>query len=315
MMSAVTNTLPDQGPLADKGPLLGERLALGKGLGVRFWGVRGSHPVCGPRFAHFGGNTPCVEVSVGGQRFVLDAGAGLIELGQELCRDVGCPGNSSGDFPGNFPGDIHLMLSHLHHDHISGLPFFKPALRPDCRIHTWCGNLGGDSAGPALGVMYQPPLFPVTLDQLPATFEHHGFHAGETLEIAGCQIRTCLLQHPAGATGYRFDHNGHAVCYISDIEHGADGPCPELKKFVAGADLVIYDSMFLEEEYCRCIGWGHSTWREGVRLCREGGAKAMAMFHLHPDRDDDAHRLIEAELARELPGSFVAREGLTLNFR
>lgn len=288
MMAAVTNTTAD------------------KGLSVRFWGVRGSHPVCGPRFAYFGGNTPCVEVCVDGQRFIVDAGAGLIELGQALCRDVGCDGS--------FPADVHLLLSHLHHDHISGLPFFKPALRADSVIHTWCGNLDGASAAAALGEMYRPPLFPITLEQLPATFEHHGFHAGETLRIAGRQIRTCLLNHPSGATGYRFDHNGRAVCYISDIEHDASGPPPELKAFVAGADLVIYDSMFLEEEYCRCIGWGHSTWREGVRLCREGGARAMAMFHLHPDRDDEVHRNIERELALALPGSFVAREGLTLTF-
>lgn len=276
--------------------------ASGLGLDVRFLGVRGSHPVSGPEFAHFGGNTPCVEIMANGHRFIVDAGSGIIELGREL----GCVASLD---------ELHILLSHLHHDHISGLPFFRPALRPGCTIHTWCGNLDGESAAAALARMYEPPLFPVTLEQLPGSFVHHGFRAGETLEIDGCQIRTCLLNHPSGSTGYRFDCGGRAVCYISDIEHDANGPPPELKAFVAGADLVIYDSMFMEEEYCRCIGWGHSTWREGVRLCKEGGAKAMAMFHLHPDREDAGLLQIEKELADALPGSFIARDGLTVSFR
>ncbi|KAK6020233.1 hypothetical protein OSTOST_14118 [Ostertagia ostertagi] len=149
---------------------------------------------------------------------------------------------------------------------------------------------------------------------LPARFVHHGFQAGETIEVQGLQVRTCLLNHPTGSTAYRFDCDGRAVCYISDIEHAADGPPEELRQFVAGADLVIYDSMFLEEEYGRCIGWGHSTWREGVRLCREGGAAAMAMFHLHPDRDDAQLDAIAAELGAEAPSSFIARDGLTLRY-
>lgn len=273
----------------------------GTGLTLRFWGVRGSHPVCGPDFARFGGNTPCVEITACGQRFVIDAGTGLINLGHTFCCDT-------------VPAQVHLLLSHLHHDHISGLPFFRPALSPNCVIHTWCGNLDGASAAAALGEMYQPPLFPVSLDVLPARFEHHGFRAGETIEVQGLAIRTCLLNHPSGSTAYRFDCDGRAVCYISDIEHEASGPAEELKAFVKGADLVIYDSMFLEEEYCRCIGWGHSTWREGLRLCREGGAKAMAMFHLHPDRNDASYDAIEAELKAACPGSFIARDSLTVHF-
>lgn len=271
------------------------------GIDVRFLGVRGSHAVPGREFAYYGGNTPCVEVTLNGDRFILDAGSGIIGLGREL----GCDATAD---------TFHILLSHLHHDHISGLPFFRPALRPGCVVHTWCGNLDGESAAAGLTRMYEPPLFPVTLEQLPGSFVHHGFRAGETLSINGCQIRTCLLNHPDGSTGYRFDCNGHAVCYISDVEHEAAGPPPELKAFVAGADLVIYDSMFLEEEYCRCIGWGHSTWREGVRLCQEGGAKAMAMFHLHPEHDDARLRDIERELAEALPGSFIARDGLSVSF-
>ncbi|WP_188611172.1 MBL fold metallo-hydrolase [Chelatococcus reniformis] len=270
-------------------------------LEVRFWGVRGSHPVCGSSYATFGGNTPCVEFTLGERRFVVDAGSGMGPLGLKLLEDP--------------PERVDLLLSHLHHDHISALPFFKPVMRHTCVVRTYCGNLGGASAEAPLSRMFAPPLFPVRLDQLPGRYEHHGFHAGETLHFEdGHSVRTCLLKHPSGATGYRFDWGGHSVCYVSDIEHDDDGPPPELLAFVDGADLVIYDAMFSAEEYCNCIGWGHSTWQEGVKLCRLGNAKAMAMFHLHPLRDDQQLLAIEQELAQALPGSFVAREGQLIRF-
>lgn len=270
-------------------------------LEVRFWGVRGSHPVSGVAFEEFGGQTPCVEVRLGERRFIVDAGSGLAELGLSLLADP--------------PDKVDLLLSHLHHDHISALPFFKPALKASCEVHTYCGNLEGGTAKAPLDRMFSPPLFPVTLDQLPGRFHHHGFRAGETLRFDdGILVRTCPLKHPSGATGYRFDWGGRAVCYVSDIEHETPWPPAELCRFVAGADLVIYDAMFSEDEYCNCVGWGHSTWQAGVHLCRIAGAKAMAMFHLHPMRTDAELRVVEANLAAALPGSFVARQGLALRY-
>ena len=135
------------------------------------------------------------------------------------------------------------------------------------------------------------------LDQLPSRFEHVGFKAGETLRFGdGHRVDTLPLKHPDGATGYRFAHGGRIVCYISDIEHGEPWPPEDLVRFVAGADLVIYDGMFSEEEYPRCRGWGHSTWEKGVALCRAADAKALAIFHLHPAHDDAFLRAAEAEM-------------------
>ncbi|MCP8940790.1 MBL fold metallo-hydrolase [Alsobacter sp. SYSU M60028] len=274
-------------------PTTCEEAGLFDGISVRFWGTRGSFPVADSRFMRYGGNTSCVEVRVAGRLFILDAGSGLIGLGQML----------------QHTGPIDLLLSHLHHDHVTGLAFFQPLFKPCTTLRIHCGNLGGESARAALDRMFDEPLFPLRLDQLSARIEHIGFEAGETLHFEdGLKVRTCPLVHPGGATGYRFDHNGRSLCYVSDVEHAANGPSPSLVSFVEGADLVIYDTTYTEQEYVNHRGWGHSTWEAGVELCKAAGARSLAAFHHHPFRDDAALEAVEARLAEALPGSFVARE-------
>lgn len=269
-------------------------------LVVRFWGVRGSTPVSGPQYVEFGGHTPCIEVRCGGRLFVVDAGSGIYNLGQHLRTDL--------------PREVDLLFSHLHLDHTAGLPFFKPAVfDPAQVVNTYCGNLGGGSAGPALERLFSPPLFPVTLDVLPCTFRHHGFEAGRTLTFAdGTRVDTIPLNHPQGSVGYRFEHGGRRLCLISDIEHGEPWPDPDLARFVAGADLMVYDGMFTDGEYPTCRGWGHSTWQKGVELARAAGVKALAIVHLHPAHSDTALRDIEADLQAEMPTAFIARERQSL---
>lgn len=270
-------------------------------LYVKFWGVRGSISAAGSRFEEYGGNTPCVEIRCGDRLVVVDAGSGLALLGGELAAEA--------------PAEIDLVLSHLHLDHVGGLPFFKPALMPQCSIRLHCGNLRGESAEEACGRLFSPPLFPISLNQLPGRIEHHGFKAGDDLALAdGFTLRTLPLNHPGGATGYRFDHRGRAVCYISDIEHSDPWPPPDLRDFIAGSDLVIYDGMFSETEYLRCQGWGHSTWQKGVDLCRAAGVEQLAVFHLHPQHDDAYLRKVDAEVKAAMPGAFLAREGCEISF-
>ena len=269
------------------------------GLSVRFWGTRGSIPVPGPDTVIYGGHTCCVEIRLGSRLFMIDAGSGFEAAGRVL-------GTHAAE-------RIDLLLSHLHHDHVSGLPFFAPVLSGRCSLNIHCGNLGGQTARAALDQMFSPPLFPVCLDDLPAVICHVGFEAGETLDFEdGIRIATCLLRHPGGATGYRFDHRGRRVCYVSDIEHLDSGPDAHVVRFCENADLVIYDAMFLEADFARFRGWGHSTWEAGVALCRAAGARSMAAFHHHKRHDDAALAAIEADLAEALPGSFVARDGQTV---
>jgi phosphoribosyl 1,2-cyclic phosphodiesterase len=253
----------------------------------------------GPQFQEFGGHTPCVEVRCGERLFIVDAGTGLTALGAELGADA--------------PKECDILFSHLHLDHVSGLPFFKPALLGNRVIRTHCGNLDGESAGAALDRVYAPPIFPVRLDELPSRFEHVGFRAGDTLRFPdGHAVETLPLRHPNGATGYRFAHGGRTACYISDIEHSDPWPPDDLARFIRGADLVIYDGMFSEEEYPRCRGWGHSTWAKGVELSLAAQVKALAIFHLHPAQDDAYLRAAEAEMQAVMPTAFVARQGQTV---
>ena len=266
------------------------------GLSLRFWGVRGSTPVSGPDYAEFGGSTPCLEVRCGERLFLVDAGSGLYNCGQHHRMDL--------------PNEIDLLFSHLHFDHTGGLPFFKPAVfDADRVVNTWCGNLDGESAEDALGRLYAPPLFPVTLDILPCTLRHHGFRAGETLTFAdGARVDTILLNHPQGSVGYRFDHAGRRLCIISDVEHTDPWPDPALMRFVEGADLMVYDGMFTEGEYPTCRGWGHSTWQKGVELAQAAGVAALAIIHLHPGHSDTVLRAVEADMRAMMPTAFIARE-------
>lgn len=265
-------------------------------LSLRFWGVRGSTPVSGPEYFEFGGNTPCLEIRCGGRLFIVDAGSGLNACG--LHHRAG------------LPQEIDLLFSHLHLDHTAGLPFFKPVvLDPTRTINTYCGNLDGACAKATLDRLFSPPLFPVTLDCIPARLAHHGFKAGDPLVFSdGTRVETMLLNHPQGSTGYRFEHAGRRLCIISDIEHSDPWPDPALMEFVRGADLMVYDGMFTEGEYPVCRGWGHSTWQKGVELAKAAGVGAVAIIHLHPAHTDPMLRRIEAEMQAEMPTAFIARE-------
>jgi phosphoribosyl 1,2-cyclic phosphodiesterase len=269
---------------------------------VTFWGVRGSLPVSGPGTVIYGGDTTCLEVETptdhGPATFIVDAGSGLAALGRAR------------DWSGT--RRIDLLLTHLHHDHVIGLPFFKPMFLAGLEIHIWCGNLGGETAEAALARMFSPPLFPLTLAQFPASLHFHGFRAGDTLSIEGATVRTVPLNHPSGATGYRFDGPDGSLAVITDIEHGEGAPCPRVAALCAGVDTLVYDSMLEEPDYGRCRGWGHSTMAAGVTLARAAKARRLVGCHHAPEHDDAIMAGREARLARELPGSVMARQGMRI---
>jgi phosphoribosyl 1,2-cyclic phosphodiesterase len=271
------------------------------GLAVRFFGVRGTIPVPGPGTLIYGGNTPCVEVRVNGRLFVIDAGSGIVDLGRAL---IGAPERS-----------VDILLSHLHQDHLIGLPFFKPLKDPSRHVRIHAGNLEGRTPEAALRKMFSPPLFPIEVDHQSKNISFAGFRAGETLTFEdGSIVRTVPLRHPGGATGYRFDVGGRSLAYISDFEHAGPVPDADLVEFVHDCDLVIYDAMYTVEDYPPCKGWGHSTIEAGLALCAAAGAKRLAAFHHNPCYDDVKLAHMEAALQKALPGSFCAREGQALHF-
>jgi phosphoribosyl 1,2-cyclic phosphodiesterase len=268
---------------------------------VRFWGVRGT--IACPSTSHikYGGNTSCIEVMVGDRTIIFDAGTGIRNLGTELMkRDV---------------REAHLLMSHTHWDHINGFPFFVPAYDPNRSLHIMAGHLANDNGGiqDVLNAQMNSPMFPVPLETMQAKLRFEDFKAGEKFKLhSDVSIKTAPLRHPNGATGYRIEHNGKSVCYITDTEHVPGEPDQKILELIEGSDLVIYDSTYTEEEFLTKVGWGHSTWNEGLALCQAANVKKFAIFHHEPDHDDNFVDGIEAEAQAIWEHSFAAREGMVV---
>lgn len=283
-------------------PVSGGESAQG-GFRVRFWGVRGSIAAPGPATVRYGGNTSSIEVRCGDRLLLLDAGTGLRYLGNALLAGA--------------PLDADLFFTHTHFDHVCGLPFFKPFFRPENSFRLWAGHLGaGLTLHRVLREFMMAPLFPVPPDVFNARIEYRDFKAGETLPLPGTQgitVRTAPLNHPDGATGYRIEYAGKSMCYITDTEHVPGKPDHNVLGLIDGADIVIYDCMYTDEEFAKSyVGWGHSTWQEAVRLCKAARVKKLVVFHHDPDHDDERMDAIGREVAAAMPGAVVAREGMEL---
>lgn len=272
------------------------------GLSVKFWGVRGSIACPSANHIKYGGNTSCIEVTANGHRLILDAGTGIRGLGQTYMKsDV---------------SQIYILLTHTHWDHINGFPFFVPAYDPRRSVHIMAGHLrGAEGIQNVLAAQMDNPMFPVPLSAMQAKMEFEDFMAGASFDLFDdVHVRTAPLNHPNGATGYRIEHGGAAICYITDTEHVPGKLDQNILGLIEGADLVIYDSTYTEEEFPSKIGWGHSTWNEGVKLCRAAGAKSMAIFHHDPEHEDDFMDKLGEEAKAEWDATFVAREGMELTY-
>ena len=146
-----------------------------------------------------------------------------------------------------------------------------------------------------------------------AIVDFEDFQAGESFRLCpDVMVRTALLNHPSGATGYRIEHDGKAVCYVTDTEHVPGHPDQNILGLIEGADLVIYDSTYTEAEFPEHVSWGHSTWNEGMRLCQAAGAKKLAIFHHDPDHDDEFMDIVETEATAAWEGNVVARENMEI---
>jgi len=274
----------------------------GMDFSLTFWGVRGTVPC--PMASHmgFGGNTSCVEVRAGDHTLVLDAGTGIRLLGRRMLE--------RGDAAAT------LLLSHTHLDHISGFPFFAPAYTQGFALRVVSCHLnGGGGVEGVLARQMEGPLFPVPFRTLAGSLSFTDAVPGSTLDVVdGVRVRTAPLNHPDGATGYRIEYAGRAVVYLTDTEHVPGVPDQNVLDLMTGADLVLYDATYTDEEFAQRVGWGHSTWTEGVRLCQAAGVRRLALFHHDPDHDDSAVAAIEAEAQAAWPGHvFAAREGATVD--
>ena len=283
-------------------------------MNVRFWGVRGSIAAPGPRTARYGGNTPCVEIRAGGRLMIVDAGTGIRELGVSLLKEAaGKP----------IAGD--LFIGHTHWDHIQGFPFFTPLYLPTSRfsvygVHGTTKNFVDVMAG-----QMSSTYFPVSMSDLgskPSFLE-----LSEPVMLGPVKVSYHYLNHPGITIGFRFEHDGKIVSYISDHEpYGKLNASGEyavkedaaVARFVEGSDLLICESQYTADEYKVKKGWGHSTFDDVLDLAQKAGVKRLALFHHDPSHDDDIMSALESDCVTLVSARkaklevFAAREGMDL---
>jgi phosphoribosyl 1,2-cyclic phosphodiesterase len=267
---------------------------------VRIWGARGSTPAPAAGNCDFGTDTCCVEMRCGGHVLIFDAGSGAANLGMRL-HEEGVM-------------DFDLFLSHCHLDHIIGFPFLKPLYDGAVSARIYAGHFEDRmTCREMVEHFMSPPFFPVTPKQFHAKIEFCDFRPPATLSPRpGINVATVKLKHPNGAVGYRVDHGGRSVCYVTDTEHVVGELEPGLVAMIRDADMMIYDSSYTDAELERFWGYGHSSWEHGVRLCEAANVKTLVIFHHRPGRDDESLREIERQAKARFPGAIVGRTGLEL---
>lgn len=277
---------------------------------LKFWGVRGSIPTATPQTVRYGGNTPCIEVRCGNELIILDAGSGIRELGNHLM----------GELLGKGPLKASILFSHLHWDHLQGLPFFVPAYLSGNEFKLIAQARNGLSLEQALSGQMTYPYFPVSLHDMASHFQFDQFEMGQSFQIGAVRVTTFPTRHPQNGTAYRLEFEGKSVLYATDTEHHHTGEIDtELLKAAQGVDLLIYDATYTNTEYAgngkpgsSKVGWGHSTWEEGVRLAKEAGAKKLILFHHDPSRTDRQLDVLERKAQSKFRSTKAAREGMVL---
>jgi phosphoribosyl 1,2-cyclic phosphodiesterase len=290
---------------------------------IRVWGARGSIPSPCPDTNKFGGNTSCVTVELGDTFVIFDAGTGIRLFGEWLI-------NTKRPFTG------HLFFSHYHWDHIIGFPFFTPGYIPNNRLYIYGIRSKDRLIGNILQEVMDSPTFPVGLDAMKASMEFNDLTMKETVDIKSknatiATIKNMPLRHPNGAAGYRLENikTGSVFVYATDTEHKDDGTLDENVKILAeDADVLFYDAQYTNEEYYGLNGqmpkktWGHSTWKEGIKIADAAGVKDLFLFHHEPMHTDSILTNIEnkakdylkknKEKFKKLNSVQMAYEGLTI---
>jgi phosphoribosyl 1,2-cyclic phosphodiesterase len=271
---------------------------------VQFWGVRGSIACPGQDTVRYGGNTACVEMRVGGQRLIFDAGTGIRLLGDQIIAENKVSGGLAG----------HIFFSHSHWDHIQGFPFFSPAFVAGNRFDIYGGlTPNGITIKERLDTQMMDPNFPVPLKIMGAEMNFHNLAVGEVIQLAAVTVISAPLNHPGSATGYRVNYGGRSAAYVTDTEHLPGQLDENILKLIQGVDLFIYDCTYTDDEYGHPtngkVGWGHSTWQEGVRLAQIAGVKQLVIFHHDPSHNDAFMDDIGRSAKALFPGAVVAQEG------
>jgi len=278
------------------------------GARVRFWGVRGSIPSPGPDTVHYGGNTSCVEVRVGEDIIVLDAGTGIRKLGVALVEEFK-----------EKPIRLNVLITHTHWDHIQGFPFFPPAynLKNKVTIYGFEGARQGLQS--TLSSQMESPYFPISMQEMPGAITIRELKE-MSFQVGSVPVQAHFLSHPGVCTGYRLFTPGGSISYLPDVElfqrlriraKSETDPAPRQERetapnedrsvldFIRGSDVLILDSQYDAAEYALHVGWGHSCVEDSVAFAVQAGVRRLYLFHHDPDRSDEQIARLVAR-AREM---------------
>lgn len=258
---------------------------------VKIWGVRGSMPRPEAAYLQYGGNTSCISLERDGELAVLDAGSGLSRLAREL--------------EGRRVRRLDLFISHPHLDHVMGLFCFPPLYDPELELHLY----GGIGLQKILEALAGPPYWPVGLRDCKARLTFHELRPGERFQMGAFSGRTTEGDHPGGSLLCRLEADGKNLVYTLDCETQA-GVFDRLSGFSRGTDLLIWDASYTRAD--KRPGWGHSTWEEGIALCRAAGAKRVLMTHYSQDYTDRFLQEQETRAQKASRSCIFAREGMVL---
>jgi len=276
---------------------------------VKFYGTRGSVPVCSPDFQEFGGNTTCIQVRDKESKniAVLDAGTGIRELGKDIIKSR------------HKQDEIFIAFTHFHWDHIQGFPFFEPAFDKKQKINLLA--LGWGERITCLKDIFktqmQKEFFPVQLEKMGAKFKF--MLLSETKKVFRTQtknpkpvvVKTNKHKHPGGAYGYRIELGGKVMVFCTDIEHG-NSIDKNVVRLAENADLLIHDAQFTNEELKNKTGWGHSSYSQAIEVAEMANVKMLALTHHDPDHDDAFLRKMEKKCKQRFNNSFLARENMEI---
>lgn len=299
---------------------------------VKFWGVRGSYPVTGDAVLNFGGNTSCIEVRANGNTLIFDAGSGIIKLGNKILGDF---------FKGGANNllRLNLFLTHFHHDHTQGLPFFKPAYLGKTQMFIFGPKMNGVDVYDHLATVFKAPHFPVELEELLSQKVSQNIDEAHTVifrgkntppevrnfyiepvpvedDIVKVWVNRCYAHPKSGTFNYKVEYKGKSVVIATDVE-GYLMDDARLIEFSKNSDVLIHDAQYKDKTYPNMPvpkqGFGHSTPKMAARVAVKSEVKKLLLFHHDPEHDDSVIRALARTARRIFTNTEPAYEGLEID--